>query len=91
MKRMIYGIGAAAIMFSASVMAPAEAGACSRVLYKGLDSVNIVGRSLDWKTPIPTNLYVYPRGMAKKGSDQPGAVEWTSKYGAVYAVHPHKS
>ena len=24
--------------------------------------------------------------MAKKGSDQPGAVEWTSKYGAVYAV-----
>ena len=86
MRRMIYGIGAAAIMFAASVMAPAEAGACSRVLYKGLDSVNIVGRSLDWKTPIPTNLYVYPRGMAKKGSDQPGAVEWTSKYGAVYAV-----
>ncbi len=60
--------------------------ACSRILYVGNDSLRIVGRSLDWKTPIPTNLYVYPRGMHKKGHDKPGAVEWISKYGAVYAV-----
>ena len=59
---------------------------CSRVLYVGNDSLRIVGRSLDWKTPIPTNIYVYPRGMHKKGNDLPGSVEWTSKYGAVYAV-----
>lgn len=63
-----------------------EAGACTRVLYQGLDSLQVVGRSLDWKTPIPTNIYVYPRGMHKLGSDKPGAVEWTSEYGAVYAV-----
>ena len=60
--------------------------ACSRVLYKGIDSLYVVGRSLDWKTPIPTNLYVYPAGIQKVGSDKPGAVSWTSKYGAVYAV-----
>lgn len=60
--------------------------ACSRVLYVGNDSLRIVGRSLDWKTPIPTNLYVYPRGMKKVGNNLPGSVEWTSKYGAVYAV-----
>jgi len=60
--------------------------ACTRVIYHGSDSLYIVGRSLDWKTPIPTNLYVYPRGMAKKGDNKPGAVEWISKYGAVYAV-----
>lgn len=60
--------------------------ACTRVLYKGLDNLFVVGRSLDWKTPIPTNLYVYPQGMHKVGSNEPGAVEWTSKYGAVYAV-----
>ncbi len=60
--------------------------ACSRVLYKGIDDLFVVGRSLDWKTPIPTNLYVYPAGMEKVGSDKPGAVKWTSKYGAVYAV-----
>jgi choloylglycine hydrolase len=45
-----------------------------------------VARSLDWKTPIPTNLYVYPRGMRKMSSNVEGAFEWVSKYGAVYAV-----
>lgn len=64
----------------------ADADACSRILYQGQDSLYVVGRSLDWKTPIPTNLYVYPRGIHKLGSNLPGAVEWTSKYGAVYAV-----
>ncbi len=60
--------------------------ACTRIIYHGNDDLIVIGRSLDWKTPIPTNLYVYPRGMEKQGSDKPGAVTWTSKYGAVYAV-----
>ena len=63
-----------------------SADACSRILYVGNDSLRIVGRSLDWKTPIPTNLYVYPRGMKKVGNSLPGSVEWTSRYGSVYAV-----
>lgn len=63
-----------------------KADACSRVVYQGEGDLRIVGRSLDWKTPIPTNLYVYPRGMHKVGNTLPGSVEWTSKYGAVYAV-----
>lgn len=63
-----------------------DAGACTRVFYHGSDSTFVIGRSLDWKTPIPTNLYVYPAGMDKVGSDAPGAIKWTSKYGAVYAV-----
>lgn len=63
-----------------------SANACSRVLYVGNDSLRIVGRSLDWRTPIPTNIYVYPRGMEKTGNSLPGSVTWTSKYGAVYAV-----
>ncbi len=78
-------IAAAAVM-GAAVATPFISDACTRVLYKGLDDTYIVGRSLDWKTPIPTNLYVYPAGMEKKSSDQPGALTWTSKYGAVYAV-----
>lgn len=65
---------------------PMFSDACSRVLYKGIDDIFVVGRSLDWKTPIPTNLYVYPAGMTKVSSDKPGALQWTSKYGAVYAV-----
>lgn len=70
-----------------------KADACSRILYVG-DTTNtanenvlrIVGRSLDWRTPIPTNIYVYPRGMKKVSDNKPGAIKWTSKYGAVYAV-----
>lgn len=60
--------------------------ACTRIVYEGKDSLLIVGRSLDWKTPIPTNLYVYPAGMEKKGNVQENSVKWTSKYGSVYAV-----
>ncbi|MDE7386826.1 MAG: linear amide C-N hydrolase [Muribaculaceae bacterium] len=77
----------------AIVSTAADADACTRVVYSGpkseipgVETQYIVGRSLDWKTPIPTNLYVYPRGMAKKGNTIPGSIEWTSRYGAVYAV-----
>ncbi|MCM1020582.1 MAG: linear amide C-N hydrolase [Muribaculum sp.] len=70
-----------------------RADACSRVLYVGDTTVQnqdsilrIVGRSLDWRTPIPTNIYVYPRGMAKQGNVGENSVHWTSRYGAVYAV-----
>lgn len=69
-----------------AIALPLRSNACTRIVYQGKDSLYIIGRSLDWKTPIPTNLYVYPRGIEKKGSDKPGAVEWTSKYGAIYAV-----
>lgn len=65
---------------------PLRGNACTRIVYQGKDSLYVIGRSLDWKTPIPTNIYVYPRGMEKVGSDLPGAVRWTSRYGAVYAV-----
>lgn len=79
---------AAAVFFGTD-----RAEACTRAVYTGSQPVEagarplrIVGRSLDWKTPIPTNIYVYPRGMAKRGNTLPGSVEWTSRYGAVYAV-----
>lgn len=60
--------------------------ACTRVCYHGSDSTYVIARCLDWKTPIPTNLYVYPAGIEKESSNLPGAIKWTSKYGAVYAV-----
>lgn len=73
--------------FVAAFMAISQrAEACSRILYVGDSALRVVGRSLDWKMPIPTNLYVYPRGMRKKAHDLPGALKWVSKYGAIYAV-----
>ena len=74
MKRTLCLIAGAILM---AAVQPVDAGACSRVLYKGNDSLRIVGRSLDWKTPIPTNLYVYPKGIKKIGNTTPGAVEWS--------------
>ena len=59
---------------------------CSRVVFQGKDSLTVVGRTLDWRTPIPTNLYVYPRGMQKAGMPSGNTLHWTSKYGSVLAV-----
>lgn len=75
-----------AVLLLAFFFPAVKSHACSRVLYVGDDSLRIVGRSLDWKTPIPTNIFVYPRGIEKVGSNKPGAIKWTSKYGSVYAV-----
>lgn len=92
MKNRIKTISVAVVAAMIMWVAP-KADACSRVLYVGdttatdADSVlRIVGRSLDWKSPIPTNIYVYPAGMAKVGAKGANAIRWTSKYGAVYAV-----
>ena len=73
-------------MAAVALFNPFPSDACSRVLYKGLDNLFIVARSLDWKTPIPTNLYVYPQGSKWESSNLPNSIKWTSKYGAVYAV-----
>lgn len=81
----LHTIAAACTLGTAAICSPFT-DACTRVCYHGADSTFVVGRSLDWKTPIPTNLYVYPAGITKQGSDKPGAVTWTSRYGAVYAV-----
>lgn len=74
------------LAIGAASFAGPEADACTRIVYKGTDSLYIVGRSLDWKTPIPTNLYVYPAGVAKQGHSYGNSVRWVSKYGSVYAV-----
>ncbi len=75
-----------ALMSVALLFAAPRGRACTRIVYVGADSLYIVGRSLDWKTPIPTNIYVYPAGIAKQGNNLPGSVSWVSNYGSVYAV-----
>ena len=73
------------IMF-ALLLGCGNAFACSRVVFLGQDSLTLVGRTLDWRTPIPTNLYVYPRGMQKQGMPSGNTYHWKSKYGSVLAV-----
>lgn len=82
MKRFKLILAAAAIAASAQTASP-----CSRVVYLAADSSEvIVGRTLDWRTPIATNLYVYPAGMSKQSMPKGPMLRWTSKYGSVLAV-----
>lgn len=63
-----------------------DAGACSRVVYQGDSGLVLVGRTLDWRTSIPTNLYVYPRGVARQSMPSGPRLQWTSRYASVLAV-----
>lgn len=75
-----------AALLCLAAVAPA-ARPCSRIVFRG-DSTDVVmvGRTLDWRTPIPTNIYVYPAGMKKQSMPQGPMLTWTSKYGSVLAV-----
>lgn len=75
------------IMSALAMTAAFSASPCSRVTYLSADSTEVlVGRTLDWRTPIPTNLYVYPAGMTKQGMPEGPTYHWVSKYGSVLAV-----
>lgn len=60
--------------------------ACTRVVYDGPDGMIVTGRTMDWKEDPLTNLYIFPRGMEKKGAESASTIQWTSKYGSVVAA-----
>lgn len=57
--------------------------ACTRVVYKGLNNYFITARSMDWKTEIPANLWILPRGIKRNGEVGSNSVSWTAKYGSL--------
>lgn len=59
--------------------------ACSRVMYKGKDSIYMTARTFDWPGKIPTTLWIIPRGFSANGYAGPNSIEWKSKYGSVIA------
>src|SRR5579871_930835 len=61
------------------------ADACTRAVYLGANGIVITARSMDWKSDIATNLWIFPRGMLRSGEAGPNSVKWTSKYGSVIA------
>lgn len=60
-----------------------EAQACTRVIYHGPNGTYLTGRSMDFKDPIVSNLWIFPRGMQRHGAAGPRSVKWTSTYGSV--------
>lgn len=60
--------------------------ACTRVVYEGPDGMIVTGRTMDWKEDPHTNIYIFPRGLERKGAESAATVEWISKYGSVVAA-----
>ena len=63
----------------------APAAACTRAVYLGPEGQTVTGRSMDWQEDMHTNLWIFPRGMARNGGLDRGALEWKSLYGSVVA------
>lgn len=56
---------------------------CTRVVYKGTNSMVVTGRNMDWKTDMHSNIWVFPRGMERNGETDSNSLVWKSKYGSV--------
>ena len=56
---------------------------CTRVVYSGKNGMVATGRSMDWKTEMHSNLWVFPKGMERNGETGTNSLKWTSKYGSV--------
>ncbi len=63
--------------------APSLSQACTRLVYLGANNQVVTARSMDWRYEMPTDLWSFPRGMARNGEVGPNSLTWTSKYGSV--------
>lgn len=77
--KIIMAASAAACVCGMSV--PTEA--CTRTVYLGPDDMVVTGRTMDWKEDPQSNIYFFPRGMARRGAVTDNTVKWTSLYGSV--------
>ncbi len=75
----------AALTACAGVFLPSSAHACTRFVYHGAEDRVLTARSMDWKSDVGTNLWVFPRGMERSGNAGDNSIAWTSRYGSVIA------
>ncbi|UXU81828.1 linear amide C-N hydrolase [Paracoccus sp. SMMA_5_TC] len=81
----MYGFVQTAVAMAATVIMAAApvAQACTRAVYLGPEGRILTGRSMDWKMPMVSNLWAFPRGMARDGAAGERSAEWTAKYGSL--------
>lgn len=75
----------AAVLAAAMAAMPSISMACTRLVYHGAGNQVITARSMDWKSDVATNLWIFPRGMVRTGEVGPNSLKWSSKYGSVIA------
>ncbi|MFA7638188.1 MAG: linear amide C-N hydrolase [Parvibaculum sp.] len=71
------------VLTAAAALLTVEAQACTRVVYHGPDGRNLTGRNMDFKDPMVSNFWVFPRGMKRNGAAGSRSMEWTSKFGSL--------
>lgn len=76
---------AVAIVFPTVAAITPIADACTRAVYFGNEGQTVTGRSMDWAEDTLTDLWIFPRGMARDAGLSKGSLTWTSKYGSVVA------
>lgn len=81
---MVRHISACAALAVAIVLAATPlADACTRAVYLGPEDRVLTGRSMDWKLPMTSNLWVLPRGIERDGAAGERSVTWTARYGSL--------
>ncbi|MCC5865583.1 MAG: linear amide C-N hydrolase [Wenzhouxiangella sp.] len=65
------------------LMTSGAAESCTRVVYLGPEERILTGRSMDWKLPMVSNLWVMPRGMVRDGAAGTRSARWTAEYGSL--------
>ena len=68
---------------AALVVAGTHADSCTRAVYLGPDDRVLTGRSMDWKLPMVSNLWVLPRGIERDGAAGDRSARWAARYGSV--------
>lgn len=71
------------VLLTVALLSVKAAEACTRAVYLGPEDRVLTGRSMDWKLPMVSNLWIFPRGMARSGEAGERSVSWTSRYGSL--------
>ena len=74
---------AGALLCAAGLLTADIAAACTRAVYLGPEDRILTGRSMDWKLPIVSNLWAFPRGMERDGAAGDRSAQWTATHGSV--------
>ncbi len=82
LQRILCGVFLLTFLILATVP---SAQACTRAVYFGKEGQIVTGRTMDWVEDMQSNLWIFPRGMARGGDMGKKSLKWTSRYGSVVA------
>jgi penicillin V acylase-like amidase (Ntn superfamily) len=56
---------------------------CTITLWSDNDVAVVASRNMDWLEDMKSNMWVFPRGIARDGLADQNALKWTSRYGSI--------